>query len=70
MTPCATIREALRLAQAPVDIVPFDHDLGSSASQFLGSAPDRLHREGPHRHRVGSDTEARRLVRQGAAGIF
>jgi len=71
--PCATIREALQaLAQAPVDLVLLDHDLGSErASQFLPAA-----------RQIGfagqvlivtawvSDTEARRLVRQGVSGIF
>jgi len=71
--PCATIREALHtLAQAPVDLVLLDHDLGSErASQFLPAA-----------RQIGfsghvlivtawvSDTEARRLVRQGVSGIF
>ena len=73
VTPCATIREALQaLAQAPVDIVLLDHDLGSErASQFLPAA-----RQIGFTGRVlivtawVSDTEARRLVRQGAAGIF
>src|SRR3989442_725343 len=73
VTPCATIREALQtLAQAPFDIVLLDHDLGSErASQFLPAA-----------RQIGfvgrvlivtawvSDTEARRLVRQGVSGIF
>src|SRR5207237_7024203 len=71
--PCATIREALHtLAQAPVDLVLLDHDLGSErASQFLPAA-----------RQIGfsghvlivtawvSDTEARRLVRQGVCVIF
>ena len=73
MTSCATIREAVQiLTQTPIDIVLLDHDLGSErASQFLPAA-----------HQVGftgrvlivtawiSDTEARRLVRQGVSGIF
>src|SRR5437660_6837349 len=73
VTPCATIREALEtLAQTPVDVVLLDHDLGSErASQFLPAA-----RQIGFTGRVLivtawiSDTEARRLVRQGVAGIF
>ena len=73
VTPCATIREALQaLAQAPVDLVLLDHDLGSErASQFLPAA-----RQIGFAGRVlivtawVSDTEARRLVRQGVSGIF
>jgi DNA-binding NarL/FixJ family response regulator len=73
VTPCATIREALQtLAQTPVDLVLLDHDLGSErASQFLPAA-----RQIGFTGRVlivtawVSDTEARRLVRQGVSGIF
>lgn len=73
VTPCATIREALQtLAQSPVDLVLLDHDLGSErASQFLPAA-----RQIGFAGRVlivtawVSDTEARRLVRQGVSGIF
>src|SRR5437667_11800483 len=73
VTPCATIREALQtLAQAPFDIVLLDHDLGSErASQFLPAA-----RQVGFAGRVLivtgwiSDTEARRLLRQGVAGIY
>jgi two-component system, NarL family, nitrate/nitrite response regulator NarL len=70
---CATIREALALlAQHVYDIVLLDHDLGSErASQFLPAA-----RQAGFEGRVlvvtawVSDTEARRLLRQGVAGIF
>jgi DNA-binding NarL/FixJ family response regulator len=73
VTPCATIREALQtLAQSPIDLVLLDHDLGSErASQFLPAA-----RQVGFTGRVlivtawVSDTEARRLVRQGVSGIF
>jgi DNA-binding NarL/FixJ family response regulator len=73
VTPCATIQEALqRLAQSPVDLVLLDHDLGSErASQFLPAA-----RQIGFTGRVlivtawVSDTEARRLMRQGVSGIF
>jgi two-component system nitrate/nitrite response regulator NarL len=73
VTSCATIREALQmLAQSPVDIVLLDHDLGSErASQFLPAA-----RQMGFNGRVlivtawVSDTEARRLFRQGVSGIF
>ena len=73
MTSCATIREAVQiLTQSPVDIVLQDHDLGSErASQFLPAA-----RQIGFTGRVLivtawiSDTEARRLVRQGVSGIF
>jgi two-component system, NarL family, nitrate/nitrite response regulator NarL len=70
---CATIGEAIRLVSAsPFDIVLLDHDLGSErASQFL-----------PAGAQVGfngrvlivtawiSETEGRRLLRQGVHGIF
>jgi two-component system nitrate/nitrite response regulator NarL len=70
---CASVREALQLImQAPVDIVLLDHDLGGErASQFLPAA-----REAGFTGRVlivtawVSDTEARRLLRQGVFGIF
>jgi two-component system nitrate/nitrite response regulator NarL len=70
---CATIREALQtLTQRAYDIVLLDHDLGAErASQFLPAAR-QLGFEG----RVlvvtawVSDTEARRLLRQGVSGIF
>jgi DNA-binding NarL/FixJ family response regulator len=70
---CGAIRDALRLlAQQRYDLVLLDHDLGSErASQFLPAAR-QLGFEG----RVlvvtawVSDTEARRLMRQGVAGIF
>ena len=70
---CASIREALPLfSQRRFDLVLLDHDLGSErASQFLPAA-----RQAGFEGRVlvvtawVSDTEARRLMRQGAAGIF
>jgi len=70
---CGTIREALEiLAQRSFDLVLLDHDLGPErASQFLPAA-----RQAGFEGRVlvvtawVSDTEARRLVRQGVAGIF
>jgi two-component system nitrate/nitrite response regulator NarL len=70
---CASIREALtHLAASVFDIVLLDHDLGSErASQFLPAA-----RQNGFEGRVlivtawVSDTEARRLLRQGVAGIF
>ena len=70
---CASIREALQLlAERAFDIVLLDHDLGNErASQFLPAA-----REAGFSGRVlvvtawVSDTEARRLLRQGVAGIF
>ena len=70
---CASIREALELlALRPFDLVLLDHDLGSErASQFLPAA-----RQIGFEGRVlvvtawVSDTEARRLLRQGVAGIF
>src|SRR3989442_15042143 len=73
VAPCATIREALQmLTQTPFDIVLLDHDLGSErASQFLPAA-----RQAGFAGRVlivtawVSDTEARRLIRQGVSGIF
>jgi two-component system nitrate/nitrite response regulator NarL len=70
---CASIREALALlAERHFDLVLLDHDLGSErASQFLPAA-----RQNGFEGRVlvvtawVSDTEARRLLRQGVAGIF
>lgn len=70
---CGSIREALQfLSQQPFDLVLLDHDLGSErASQFLPAA-----RQAGFEGRVlvvtawVSDTEARRLMRQGVAGIF
>src|SRR5580698_94123 len=70
---CASIREALALlTERHFDIVLLDHDLGGErASQFLPAA-----RQGGFEGRVlivtawVSDTEARRLLRQGVAGIF
>jgi DNA-binding NarL/FixJ family response regulator len=70
---CGSIREALTLlAQRRFDLVLLDHDLGSErASQFLPAA-----RQIGFEGRVlvvtawVSDTEARRLMRQGVAGIF
>src|SRR6202050_140419 len=70
---CASIREALALlAERHFDIVLLDHDLGSErASQFLPAA-----RQNGFEGRVltvtawVSETEARRLLRQGVAGIF
>jgi two-component system nitrate/nitrite response regulator NarL len=70
---CASIREALALlAQRQFDLVLLDHDLGSErASQFLPAA-----RQAGFEGKVlvvtawVSDNEARRLVRQGVAGIF
>ena len=70
---CGSIREALALlGQHAFDIVLLDHDLGNErASQFLPAA-----RERGFEGRVlvvtawVSETEARRLLRQGVAGIF
>jgi two-component system, NarL family, nitrate/nitrite response regulator NarL len=70
---CASIREALPLlTQKRFDLVLLDHDLGSErASQFLPAA-----RQIGFEGRVlvvtawVSDNEARRLIRQGVAGIF
>lgn len=70
---CATLAEALQiLRQQPIDIVLLDHDLGNErASQFLPAA-----RQSGFAGRVlivtawVSDMEARRLLRQGVAGIF
>jgi len=70
---CASIAEALQfLAHHPFDLVLLDHDLGSErASQFLPAA-----RQAGFDGRVlvvtawVSETEARRLLQQGVAGIF
>ncbi len=70
---CASIAFGLEiLIQTPVDLVLLDHDLGNErASQFLPAA-----REAGYIGKVLivtawiSDTEARRLVRQGVAGVF
>jgi len=70
---CGTIAEALEiLQQRTIDVVLLDHDLGNErASQFLPAA-----RQIGFTGRVlivtawVSDTEARRLLRQGVAGIF
>src|ERR1051326_276744 len=70
---CASIREALpMLAQQHFDLVLLDHDLGGErASQFLPAA-----RQNGFEGRVlvvtawVSENEARRLIRQGVAGIF
>ena len=70
---CTTITTALELLQRhPMDVVLLDHDLGvERASQFLPVARQR-----GFTGRVlivtawVSDTEAKRLLRQGVAGIF
>ena len=70
---CPSIRESLTLlAQKRFDLVLLDHDLGSErASQFLPAA-----RQIGFEGRVlvvtawVSENEARRLLRQGVAGIF
>src|SRR5579883_827104 len=70
---CGSIREALPLlSQKTFDLVLLDHDLGSErASQFLPAA-----RQAGFEGKVlvvtawVSDTEARRLMRQGVSGIF
>jgi len=70
---CSTMADAFKiLQQQRIDIVLLDHDLGAErASQFLPSA-----RQLGFSGRVlivtawVSDTEARRLLRQGVAGIF
>jgi len=73
VVPCASIRDALiLLQQREFDLVLLDHDLGAErASQFLPAA-----RQIGYEGRVlvvsawVSDTEARRLIRQGVNGIF
>src|SRR5262249_53003118 len=70
---CSSIREAMQiLSQQPIDLVLLDHDLGSErASQFLPAAR-QMGFEG-RVLRVPAwvrGTEARRLMRQGAVGIF
>ncbi|MEO8593911.1 MAG: response regulator transcription factor [Candidatus Solibacter sp.] len=73
VVPCASIRDALvLLSQQEFDLVLLDHDLGTErASQFLPAA-----RQIGYEGRVlvvsawVSDTEARRLIRQGVNGIF
>jgi len=70
---CASIRDALTLlSQQTFDLVLLDHDMGAErASQFLPAA-----RQIGYEGRVlvvtawVSDTEARRLMRQGVNGIF
>ena len=70
---CGTIKAALALlSQQRFDLVLLDHDLGSErASQFLPAA-----RQEGYEGKVlvvtawVSDTEARRLMRQGVSGIF
>ncbi len=70
---CASIREAMPLlSQQTYDLILLDHDLGSErASQFLPAA-----RQAGFEGKVlvvtawVSETEARRLMRQGVSGIF
>ncbi len=70
---CGSIRDAIQhLEQKEFDVVLLDHDLGNErASQFIPAA-----RQAGFEGRVlvvtawVSDTEARRLIRQGVAGIF
>ena len=70
---CGSIRDALQiLSQQTIDLVLLDHDLGAErASQFLPAA-----RQAGFEGRVlvvtawVSEMEARRLMRQGVAGIF
>ena len=70
---CHTIAEALlMLERQPIDIVLLDHDLGGErASQFL---PRAYQRDFAGRVLIVtawiSDIEAKRLLRQGVAGIF
>jgi len=71
--PCASIRDALTvLSQQTFDMVLLDHDLGAErASQFLPAAR-QIGWEGKVLVVTAwvSDTEARRLMRQGVNGIF
>lgn len=70
---CATISAALEAVQRePVDVVLLDHDLGAErASQFLPMARQRGFAGAVLIVTAWvSDTEARRLLRQGVAGIF
>ncbi len=70
---CATIAAALdTLQQQPIDVVLLDHDLGAErASQFVPMARERgFAGEVLIVTAWVSDTEARRLLRQGVAGIF
>ena len=71
--PCASIRDALTmLSQRSFDLVLLDHDLGAErASQFLPAAR-QIGYEGTVLVVTAwvSDTEARRLLRQGVNGIF
>lgn len=73
MDHCGSIREALKeIAQQEFDLVLLDHDLGAErASQFLPAAR-QLGFEGKVLVVTAwvSENEARRLIRQGAAGIF
>jgi two-component system, NarL family, nitrate/nitrite response regulator NarL len=73
MDHCGSIRDALeRIAGQEFDLVLLDHDLGSErASQFLPAAR-QLGFEGKVLVVTAwvSDTEARRLTRQGISGIF
>jgi DNA-binding NarL/FixJ family response regulator len=70
---CGTIAEALEIiSQNPIDLVLLDHDLGSErASHFLPAA-----RQAGFEGRVLvvtawiTESEARRLLRQGVSGIF
>lgn len=70
---CATIASALEaLERRPIDIVLLDQDLGAErASQFLPAARQRDF-AGPVLIVTAwiSDVEAKRLLRQGVAGIF
>lgn len=70
---CSTIGDALKtVGRQPVDVVLLDHDMGPErASQFLPAAK-QLGFAGRVLIVTAwiSDTEARRLLRQGVAGIF
>lgn len=70
---CTSITAALaKLQQQPIDIVLLDHDLGAErASQFLPVARQRGF-DGQVLVVTAwvSDTEAKRLLRQGVVGIF